>query len=164
MQTPAKIGCEMTCSPVLTKSASKKHKRIFAIIGVCLALCFGTAAAYFGCSGSPSGNSAEIRVPLDEPLNDGLPLPEEARISFRDLAKAAGIDFLHINSPSEKHYVPEIMGGGAAWIDYDQDGYMDLLLVQGGRFPIPADEKRTGPTTRLYHNNGDGSFTDVTEK
>ena len=103
-------------------------------------------------------------MPLDDPVNEGPPLPEEARIAFRDLAKAAGINFLHINSPSEKHYVPEIMGGGAAWIDYDQDGYMDLLLVQGGRFPVPAEEKRTGPTTRLYHNNGDGTFTDVTEK
>src|SRR5207245_6076014 len=148
----------------LTKSKPKRRKSIFAIMGTGLALCLGTAGAYVGCSGAPSGRSSEISVALDDPAEDQQDLPDEARVSFRDLAKAAGINFLHSNSPSEKHYVPEIMGGGAAWIDYDRDGYMDLVLVQGGKFPVPANEKRTGPSTRLYHNNGDGTFTDVTER
>lgn len=86
------------------------------------------------------------------------------RIHFRELAKAAGITFKHIDSPSHMHYVPEIMGSGAAWLDYDRDGYLDLVLVQGGRFPVDPQEKRTGPMARLYHNNGDGTFTDVTEQ
>src|SRR6266446_4689262 len=154
----------MSCSPVLPKSAPRQRKRVFAVVGACFALCLGTAGVYFSCNARPAGHGAEISVPLDDPLEDGHDLPDEARVSFRDLAKAAGISFLHINSPSEMHYVPEIMGGGAAWIDYDRDGYMDLVLVQGGRFPVPANEKHSGPTTRLYHNNGDGTFTDVTEQ
>src|SRR5207248_4348993 len=99
--------------------------------------------------------------------------PSPVRVQFRDLAKAAGVAFKHQDSPSDMHYVPEIMGGGVAWLDYDQDGYMDLFLVQGGKFP--ADPEDTGrlrdparrkkePTSRLYPNRGDGTFADVTEK
>jgi hypothetical protein len=88
---------------------------------------------------------------------------EPARIRFADLAKVAGITFRHIDSPSSIHYVPEIMGGGAAWLDFDQDGYLDLFLVQGGKFPPDPNEKRTGPTSRLYRNMGDGTFADVTD-
>jgi hypothetical protein len=90
--------------------------------------------------------------------------PEGPRILFRDLAKAAGITFRHIDGRTDIHYVPEIMGGGAAWIDYDQDGYLDLFLVQGSKFPPDPNEKPTGPTSRLYRNQGDGTFVDVTEQ
>jgi hypothetical protein len=90
--------------------------------------------------------------------------PPQTRIHFRDLAKSAGITFQHFDSKTDMHYVPEIMGGGAAWIDYDQDGYLDLFLVQGSKFPPEADETPKKPTSRLYRNMGDGTFTDVTEQ
>src|SRR5437868_8959735 len=48
-----------------------------------------------------------------------------ARVTFRDLAKSARLDFHHFAGPTSMHYVPEIMGGGVAWLDYDQDGYLD---------------------------------------
>src|SRR5713226_2291565 len=92
------------------------------------------------------------------------PKTEPARIHCRELAKAAGLNFRHQDSPSEMHYVPEIMGGGVAWLDYDQDGYLDLFLVQGGKFPTDPKQQKTGPTSRLYRNQGDGTFEDVTEK
>jgi hypothetical protein len=62
------------------------------------------------------------------------------------------------------HYVPEIMGSGVAWIDYDQDGYLDLFFVQAGNFPADSDAKITEPTSRLYRNQGDGTFVDVTRQ
>src|ERR1700730_10039277 len=85
-----------------------------------------------------------------------------SRIRFRDLARAAGIRFEHSDGRTPMHYFPEVMGGGAAWLDYDQDGYLDLLLVQGGRFPPGPDQTPAGPTSRLYRNQGDGTFVDVT--
>jgi hypothetical protein len=83
-------------------------------------------------------------------------------IRFVDIADRAGIRFHHFAGHSEMHYVPEIMGGGVAWLDYDQDGCLDLFLVQGNNFPVAQTDR--SPTSRLYRNQGDGTFTDVTEK
>jgi hypothetical protein len=105
-------------------------------------------------------------VPQQQPVKVATPVEPEShpsvRILFRDLAKAAGIDFHHVDGKTDMHYVPEIMGGGAAWIDYDQDGYLDLFLVQGSKFPPDPKDVPTKPTSRLYRNMGDGTFTDVT--
>src|SRR6266849_2129839 len=85
-------------------------------------------------------------------------------IRFQDLALSAGIDFLHVDGRTPMNYFPEVMGGGVAWIDYDQDGYMDLFFVQGGKFPPDSTTKLQSPTSRLFRNQGDGTFVDVTEK
>jgi hypothetical protein len=85
-------------------------------------------------------------------------------IRFVDLANSAGIAFTHIDGHTPMHYFPEVMGGGSAWLDYDQDGFMDLLLVQGGPFPPDNAKPQQNPTSRLYRNQGDGTFMDVTEK
>jgi enediyne biosynthesis protein E4 len=85
-------------------------------------------------------------------------------IRFNDVAQRAGIDFCHRHRISDMHYVPEIMGSGVAWIDYDQDGYVDLFLVQAGNFPPDPDGNITEPTSRLYRNQGDGTFVDVTSQ
>src|SRR5947209_7691357 len=83
-------------------------------------------------------------------------------IRFHDLALSAGIDFLHVDGHTPMNYFPEVMGGGVAWLDYDQDGYMDLFFVQGGKFP--PDSKPPHPTLspdgrgrggRLFRNQGD---------
>src|SRR5438876_9357136 len=85
-------------------------------------------------------------------------------IRFQDLAQSSGIDFLHVDGRTPMNYFPEVMGGGVAWIDYDQDGYMDLFFVQGGKFPPDSTAKLQSPTSRLFRNQGDGTFVDVTEK
>lgn len=78
---------------------------------------------------------------------------------FVDVTGKAGIDFVHFDSATPMHYIPEVMGSGIGWIDYDGDGWMDLFCVQDG--PLQPDGK-TPPTHKLYRNNGDGTFTDVT--
>jgi enediyne biosynthesis protein E4 len=78
---------------------------------------------------------------------------------FEDVADRAGIRFTHRSGHREKFYLPEIMGGGAALFDMDNDGDLDLYLVQSGNLFAPAD-KRDG--NRLYRNRGDGTFEDVT--
>jgi hypothetical protein len=82
-------------------------------------------------------------------------------ITFRDITAQAGIRFTHNNGAFGKKYLPETMGPGCAFIDYDNDGYPDILLINGQDWPGHA---RASSTPKLYHNNHDGTFTDVTRK
>jgi hypothetical protein len=81
---------------------------------------------------------------------------------FRDVTAQAGIHFTHNNGAFGKKWLPETMGPGCAFIDYDKDGYPDILLINGEDFPGHSHAGATTP--KLYHNNGDGTFTDVTRK
>ncbi len=89
-----------------------------------------------------------------------------AQIAFRDIAAQAGIRFTHNNGAVGKKWLPETMGPGCAFIDYDNDGWPDILLVNGADWPgQPTRFQKTGATTlKLYHNNRDGTFADVTRK
>jgi len=82
-------------------------------------------------------------------------------ITFRDVTAQAGIRFTHNNAAFGKKYLPETMGPGCAFIDYDGDGYPDILLVNGEDWP---GHTKTPSTLKLYHNNHDGTFTDVTAR
>src|SRR5438270_374282 len=84
-------------------------------------------------------------------------------ITFRDITANAGIRFVHNNGAFGKKYLPETMGPGAAFIDYDNDGYPDILLVNGEDWPGHAGAAAAS-TLKLYHNNHDSTFTDVTQK
>jgi enediyne biosynthesis protein E4 len=82
---------------------------------------------------------------------------------FEEISAASGIGFQHFDASTDLDAVPERMGSGVAWIDYDNDGWPDLFCVQDG--PLrPGSSKGPLPTCKLYRNNGDGTFTDVTEK
>jgi enediyne biosynthesis protein E4 len=83
-------------------------------------------------------------------------------VRYTDIRKAAGIDFRQDSTQTDQKYYLETMGTGVGWIDYDQDGLMDLYFVQSAATDIykPPAPLRSA----LYHNNGDGTFTDVTEK
>ena len=86
----------------------------------------------------------------------------QERITFRDITAQAGIHFTHNNGAFGKKWLPETMGPGCAFIDYDNDGWPDILLVNGQDWPAHA--KAGATTLKLYHNNHDGTFTDVTSK
>ncbi len=87
--------------------------------------------------------------------------PASSAVHFVDVTRQAGIRFVHNTGAFGKKYLPETMGAGCAFIDYDNDGKPDILLINGKDFPSRV-RKRT--TLRLYHNNGNGTFTDVTAK
>jgi hypothetical protein len=94
-----------------------------------------------------------------------LPAPEPpaAKPLFEEISPArSGIHWVHTNAMSPQRYLPETMGPGCAFLDYDNDGWMDIYLVNSG----PSDfYKPTRPLKNaLYHNNRDGTFTDVTDK
>lgn len=82
-------------------------------------------------------------------------------ITFHDVTQRAGIRFVHNNAAFGKKYLPETMGPGVAFIDYDNDGWQDIFIVNGTNWPGQSDKHST---PKLYHNNHDGTFTDVTHK
>jgi len=83
------------------------------------------------------------------------------QIRFRDITAQAGIHFVHNNGAFGKKYLPETMGPGCAFIDFDNDGWPDILLVNGEDW---LGHKRVVSTPKLYRNNHDGTFSDVTLK
>ena len=109
-----------------------------------------------GCVGSVSapGWRAAFRRSLDEP----------DRVIFTDVTAAAGLsNAVNVSgSPDNKRFLLEEMGCGAALFDYDNDGWLDIFLVNGSSFD-PAVRDRQ-PASYLFHNNRDGTFTDVTAK
>jgi hypothetical protein len=84
------------------------------------------------------------------------------KATFTDITAAAGITFVHNNGAYGGKLLPETMGGGVAFLDYDNDGLPDLLFVNSAYWPnnIPAGKSPT--TSALYHNEGNGKFKDVT--
>ena len=77
-------------------------------------------------------------------------------------AEKSGIIWVHDNAMSDERYLPETLGPGCAFLDYDKDGWMDIYLVNSG--PSDFYKPKTLPRNALYKNNRDGSFTDVTER
>lgn len=88
--------------------------------------------------------------------------PISIPVCFTDVRQAAGITFKQDATATEEKYYLETMGTGLGWIDYDQDGLLDLYFVQSAATDIykPPQPLRSA----LYRNNGDGTFTDLTEK
>jgi hypothetical protein len=87
--------------------------------------------------------------------------PAPPGIAFRDVTQQAGVHFVHNNGAFGKKFLPETLGPGVAFIDYDNDGWPDIFLVNGMDWPGHTSKHST---PKLYHNNHDGTFTDVTHR
>jgi len=112
----------------------------------CLSILMTLAAASTPAAAPPAGKAANAPI----------------TVRYTDVRKAAGITFIQDSTQTDEKYYLETMGTGVGWIDYDQDGLMDLYFVQSA-----ATEAYQPPhplRSALYHNNGDGTFTDVTDK
>ena len=92
------------------------------------------------------------------------PSPTASSVQFVDVGREAGLTLPNVwGDPNHKRYIIEAKGSGIAFFDYDQDGWLDIYLTNGTRLgePWPAG---SAPTSHLYKNNRDGTFTDVTER
>ncbi len=109
---------------------------------------------------SPAAHSAPIEA---ERPSDVTPASERPSgpIGFTDVTGQAGIHFRHNSGAFGKKYLPETMGSGVCVLDYDNDGWQDILFVNSMDWP---GHKSTNNLPALYHNNHDGTFTDVTRQ
>jgi hypothetical protein len=116
--------------------------------------------ALLACSASPAfGQGISTRSVKPQPRGKPSGRPFNAR--FTDVAKQAGLTSPVIyGGVDTKGYILEVVGCGAAFIDYDNDGWQDLFILNGTRL----EGAPPGTTNRLYKNNRDGTFTDVTDK
>ncbi|HAH44459.1 MAG TPA: CRTAC1 family protein, partial [Planctomycetaceae bacterium] len=88
------------------------------------------------------------------------------KIPFTDITEEAGIRFIHNNGAAGEKLLPETMGGGAAFFDYDNDGDQDLLLIGSQNWPWnqAAEQNKSVSSLALYQNDGSGKFQVVTER
>ncbi len=99
-----------------------------------------------------------LRPPLAAGAQRAQPRPA---VRLEDVTGRAGITFRHNSGAYGGKLLPETLGPGCAFLDYDADGWQDILLVNGMDWP---GRERTRSTLRLYHNNRDGTFSDVTRQ
>jgi len=103
-----------------------------------------------------SSSSPSSATPASSAAPPGLP------VEFRDEAKLAGVGFVHVNGAFGKKWLPETMGSGLAFLDYDRDGDQDLFLVNGRAW---SGHSAGGPARQaLYRNDGKGHFSDVSRQ
>ncbi len=89
-----------------------------------------------------------------------VPLLTSAEVQFVDVTEESGINFQHINGAEGAYHIPETLGAGGAFFDADNDGYLDIYLVNSGYWDkSPSVEQAV---SALYRNNRDGAFTDIT--
>jgi hypothetical protein len=132
---------------------------------------------FYGCKGQQSSSSPEKpAVPVTAPV----PAPDTPAVStasvaststrpsgpieFSDVTSAAGIHFKHNSGAFGKKYLPETMGSGVCFIDYDNDGWQDIFFVNSMDWPGHSPATRQKSLPALYHNNRDGTFSDVTKQ
>lgn len=116
-------------------------------------------AVLAGCTESttPNANNNDPNPPVK------LPAPGNGAITFSEVQAQVGIDFTHFNSPRNS-LIPEDVGSGVGWADFDNDGDEDLYFVNFAAPFLASDEDMAQASgNRLYRNDGDGQFTDITE-
>ena len=128
-----------------------------------VALVTGAACLIAGCgSGEPPVDDHKPEY-TDTSYTDIDSVATPVTLRFTDITAAAGIDFVHQNGAFGEKWMPETMGSGGGFLDYDRDGWPDLFLVNGSAWPgHDAGAGGTPSTPRLYRNLGNGQFADVT--
>jgi hypothetical protein len=117
--------------------------------------------AYWLTRDPPVRAAPPIQVTL--PTKRTGPAIELPQMPFADITKESGIDFVHESGAYGDKLLPETMGSGCAFLDYDNDGDQDLVFVNSRRWPWDERPASQPPTAALYQNNGSGKFADVTK-
>lgn len=127
---------------------------VFVIVGAALA-----AGAFFAYRYVTRARTS-VHVPPDVPRVEPRDKAQVPHVAFTDVTDKTGINFRHVNGAFGRKLLPETMGAGVACFDFDKDGHVDILFVNSR--PWPGNAVMPLPTLKLYKNNGDWTFTDVT--
>jgi enediyne biosynthesis protein E4 len=152
-----------SCEPVRQSCSIKVVLMRRGFIGCLLFLL--TAFSLMGCKKEPPAAAESSGAEQNQAAQaTQTPAPAEAPrpsgpVQFTDVTAQSGIRFKHNNGAFGKKYLPETIGAGGAFLDYDNDGWQDVLLVNSMNWP---DQKGARSFPALYHNNRNGTFTDVT--
>ena len=109
----------------------------------------------------PAAAPAQV-TRLEAPVAPVSPVAAAPTVRFTDITSESGLRFSRYNGADGEKLLPETMGGGGAFLDFDNDGAPDLLLVNAAPWPWARNPPTPAPTHALYHNDGHGHFTDVT--
>lgn len=132
------------------------YRSLAVIVAIALA---GTGIWYFTRENAKP-QVVEEAVVSGPVIDDGTLQQAPPPVTFTDITREAGINFVHVNGSTGEKLMPETIGSGAAFLDYDNDGDQDLLLVNSMWWP--GEEREPAPTLAFYRNDGHGRFTDVT--
>ncbi len=125
----------------------------------------GAALWWVTRAGAPAPVIEEARIAAPraaQPPSGGAGTPPP--VHFTDITEAAGIDFIHVSGAEGERLMPETIGSGAAFFDYDRDGDQDLFLVNSRYWDDGAGHGASPPRQALYRNDGHGRFEDVTQQ
>ena len=158
------------CKPEANVISKHACFRVLQIISVWILL---TSVAVFAqvTSQTPGATGGHASGSPHAPVYDAEKRPITAGgfvnsgpLVFKDITKAAGLSrWKHVMGTPQKKYILETDGSGVGLIDYDNDGWLDIYLVNGSTYKA-LDGKEPAPHAALFHNNHDGTFTDVTAK
>ncbi len=158
MTTPRTIMNAAAPRPLSRGEARIRRAFIVSLIVIVLAGVIGLSLYWLGHP--PNAPAPMVPAPVTTPTR--LKAPDQPPpVSFVDVTAGAGIAFVHVNGAYGERLMPETIGSGAAFFDYDRDGDPDLLLVNS-RYWEEHEAEGVPPTQALYANDGQGHFTEVT--
>ena len=130
---------------------------VFGLIGVI------AGVSYFALTRKPKAEIAVVQ-PLSLPKRREMPRVIVPAIAWVDITESAGLHFIHNSGAAGEKLLPETMGSGCAFFDFDSDGDQDILLVNSRSWPDKRDTSKPASTLAIFANDGRGSFSDVTRE
>jgi enediyne biosynthesis protein E4 len=136
------------------------RRAFYRSLAVIVALALVVTGIWYFTRGNTGPQAVEEAVVSGPVIDERAPPLAPPPVTFTDITREAGIDFVHVNGSTGDKLMPETIGSGAAFLDYDNDGDQDLLLVNSRWWS--GEEREPVPTLAFYRNDGHGRFTDVT--